>query len=260
MAGVSFDPIAESYDATRRLPEPLMERAVSALASTLGTDGLMLEAGVGTGRFAIPLRARGVRVVGVDIAPKMLALARAKGTGDLFLASAADLPFRDRAFRASMAIHVLHLLANWRAVLHELARVTEGTFVTLLETTTTAAVGGGDASRAYGDAVAYPMPRYQELARAHGYEYTHPGVRPPDLIARIPPDVREPVGRRRVQVSGPDLLEPIAAKTHSSQWRIPDAIHVEIMEALRREVVGRRFERTWDVELVGWTRESLRRF
>jgi len=124
MAGVSFDPIAESYDATRRLPGPLMDRAVAVLGDVLGRDGPALEVGVGTGRFATPLRARGVRVVGVDIAPRMLALARAKGCTDLFLASGTSLPFRARAFPSSLAIHVLHLVAVWRDVLREMSRVT----------------------------------------------------------------------------------------------------------------------------------------
>lgn len=259
MAGVSFDPIADSYDATRRLPEPVMAGALDVLAEVLGTDGLVLEAGVGTGRFAIPLRARRVRIVGVDIAPRMLASARSKGGGDLFLASATHLPFLDGAFRASMAIHLLHLVAEWRAVLRELARVTRGTFVTLFETITTRSVGGEE-TQAYGDAVAYPMPRYQELASARGYEYVHPGVRPPDLAVRVPPDFRRSVGTHRVDVTGAELVEPIADKTHSSQWDVPDAVHAEIMAQLRREVGRLRFERTWDVEVVAWTPEQLRRF
>lgn len=259
MSGVSFDPIADSYDATRRLPEPVMARAVDALVAVLGADGPVLEAGVGTGRFAVPLQARGVRVVGVDIASRMLGYARSKGARDLFLASATHLPFSDGSFRASMAVHVLHLVAEWRAILHEVARVTRGTFVTFLETITTRRIGGEETT-AHGDAVAYPMPRYQELAAARGYGYAHPGIRPPDMVARVPPSVRRPVGGHTVPFTGPELLGPIGDKTHSSQWHIPDAVHAEIMAQLRDEVAGLRFERTWDVEVVGWTPEQLRRF
>jgi hypothetical protein len=32
------------------------------------------------------------------------------------------------------------------------------------------------------------------------------------------------------------------------------------MDALRREVEGSRFARTWDVEVVGWTPDALWRF
>ncbi|HEV8595640.1 MAG TPA: class I SAM-dependent methyltransferase [Thermoplasmata archaeon] len=259
MAGVSFDRVADSYDATRRLPDPVMADALDALVELLGTEGRVLEAGVGTGRFAVPLRSRGVRVVGVDIAPRMIATAWGKGAPDLFLASATCLPFRDGSFRSSLAIHVLHLVTDWRGILHEAARVTRGMFLTLFETITTRRIGG-EASFAHGDAVAYPMPRYQELAADRGHGYRHPGVRPPDLIARVPPSLRRPVGAHTLSFTGAELLEPIAAKTHSSQWDVPDAVHREIMDALRREVEGSRFARTWDVEVVGWTPDALWRF
>jgi len=235
-----------------------MAVVVDRLAELFG-QGPVLEAGVGTGRFAIPLRARGVRVVGVDVAPKMLALAAGKGAADLFLGDAACLPFRDRSFSSSFAIHVLHLLANWRDVLHEMRRVTRDRFVTLHERIQTHPVGGGETTTAYGDAVAFPMGRYQELVGARGHGYTHPGVRTPDLIDRAAPDLRIAVGTHRLIIPAEDLLAPIAAKTHSSQWAVPDAVHREAIDVLRREVAGRSFERTWDVEIVAWRPDILHR-
>jgi len=258
MAGVSFDPIADSYDATRRLPGPLTERALAALADVLGEEPA-LEVGVGTGRFAAPLRRHGVRVVGVDISARMLTHARAKGCGDLFLASGTALPFRDRGFHASMAIHVLHLVAAWREVLRELARVTRDRFVTLFETITTRPLDGGEPSTAHGDALAWPMGRYQELVRPLGYGYEHPGIRPSDMVARAAPALRVPVGSHRADLAAEDILAPIAAKTHSSQWHVPDAVHADVMAQLRRESAGRRFERTWDVEVVAWSPADLLR-
>ncbi len=256
--GGGFDRVADTYDATRRLPSALMEASVAALAGVLG-PGPVLEAGVGTGRYALPLRGRGVRVVGVDVAPKMLALAREKGCDDLLRADAARLPFRDRAFPASTAIHVLHLLANWRDVLRELARVTRDRFVTLHETIRTEPLPDGGADLAHGDAVTYPMPRYQALAAARGHGFVHPGVRPPEMVERAPPILREPVGSYRIVAAGEELLAPIAAKTHSSQWHVPDDVHAEIMRALAAEVSGRRFERTWTVEVVAWRPGDLLR-
>jgi SAM-dependent methyltransferase len=258
MAGVSFDPVADAYDATRRLPGPLMDRAVAALADALG-EGPSLEVGVGTGRFAAPLSRHGVRVVGADISPRMLANARAKGCRDLFLASGTALPFRDGAFRGSMAIHVLHLVAAWRDVLGELARVTTDRFVTLFETITTRPLDGGEPSAVHGDALAWPMGRYQELARPRGYGYAHPGIRPPDMVARAPPSLRVPAGAHRLVLTAEDILAPIAAKTLSSQWHVPDPVHAEIMAQLRRESAGNRFERTWDIEVVAWSPEDLLR-
>ena len=216
-----------------------MAVVVDRLVELFG-QGPVLEAGVGTGRFAIPLRARGVRVVGVDVAPKMLALAAGKGAADLFLGDAACLPFRDRSFSSSFAIHVLHLLANWRDVLHEMRRVTRDRFVTLHERIQTHPVGGGETTTAYGDAVAFPMGRYQELVGARGHGYTHPGVRTPDLIDRAAPDLRIAVGTHRLIIPAEDLLAPIAAKTHSSQWAVPDAVHREAIDVLGARSPGVR--------------------
>jgi SAM-dependent methyltransferase len=77
--------IAKSYEA--RWPElfepAVVDPAVSFLAELAGT-GAALELGIGTGRIAIPLRRRGVRVHGIDLSPDMVAQLRAKpGTDDI---------------------------------------------------------------------------------------------------------------------------------------------------------------------------------
>jgi hypothetical protein len=77
--------IAKSYEA--RWPElfepAVVDPAVSFLAELAGT-GAALELGIGTGRIAIPLSRRGVRVHGIDLSPDMVAELRAKpGTDDI---------------------------------------------------------------------------------------------------------------------------------------------------------------------------------
>jgi SAM-dependent methyltransferase len=54
-----------------------VEPVVDVLAELAG-DGAALELGIGTGRIAIPLAARGVRVHGIDLSEAMLARLRAK--------------------------------------------------------------------------------------------------------------------------------------------------------------------------------------
>jgi SAM-dependent methyltransferase len=82
----SFDErIAKSYQA--RWPElfesAVVDPAVSFLADLAG-GGAALELGIGTGRIAIPLRQRGVRVHGIDLSPDMAAQPRAEpGTDDI---------------------------------------------------------------------------------------------------------------------------------------------------------------------------------
>lgn len=74
--------IADEYDALYdRVPET--EEAVATLAE-LSKGGPVLELGIGTGRLALPLVARGVPVHGVDSSPDMVARLQAKpGGGDI---------------------------------------------------------------------------------------------------------------------------------------------------------------------------------
>ena len=85
----------------------------------------MLEIGVGTGALAVPLSARGARVVGIDLSDAMMGHIAGKGGGvSLAAADATRLPFGDRAFAGSYARWVLHLIPAWRSAVAELCRVT----------------------------------------------------------------------------------------------------------------------------------------
>jgi SAM-dependent methyltransferase len=71
--------VAASYDddAADMYDPAVLEPAVDFLAALAG-DGRALEFGVGTGRIALPLAARGVEVHGIDLSEAMLARLRAK--------------------------------------------------------------------------------------------------------------------------------------------------------------------------------------
>jgi SAM-dependent methyltransferase len=75
--------IAEGYEAKwPELFEPaVVDPAVSLLAGLAG-EGASLELGIGTGRIALPLSARGVRVHGIELSPAMVAQLRAKQGAD----------------------------------------------------------------------------------------------------------------------------------------------------------------------------------
>jgi SAM-dependent methyltransferase len=75
--------IAKIYEAKwPELFEPtVVEPTVRFLAELAGT-GAALELGVGTGRIAIPLGRRGVRVHGIDLSPDMIAQLRANPGGE----------------------------------------------------------------------------------------------------------------------------------------------------------------------------------
>jgi SAM-dependent methyltransferase len=71
--------VAKSYEARwPELYEPAAIDPVVEFLAGLAGDGAALELGVGTGRIAIPLSRRGVRVHGIDLSPDMLAELRTK--------------------------------------------------------------------------------------------------------------------------------------------------------------------------------------
>lgn len=125
---IAFDRAAEYYDDTRGFP-PGEEKGVAELISRVGgftSSSRVLEIGVGTGRIALPLATHVELLVGVDISRPMMARLRAKqGNGPLYLvqADATHLPCAPLSFDAAVAVHVFHLIPNWRGVLDELARV-----------------------------------------------------------------------------------------------------------------------------------------
>jgi SAM-dependent methyltransferase len=76
---MGFGPdVARRYDDEKRGDEDV---AVVFLAGLAG-QGPALELAIGTGRIALPLAARGIRVDGIDISPHMVEQLRAKPGGD----------------------------------------------------------------------------------------------------------------------------------------------------------------------------------
>jgi SAM-dependent methyltransferase len=80
--GTFDERVAARYDESggERFDPVAIERTVDVLAELAG-DGPALELGVGTGRIAVPLAARGIRVHGVDLSSAMVARLRAKPGG-----------------------------------------------------------------------------------------------------------------------------------------------------------------------------------
>jgi len=84
MAKDYFGPdVASQYDeaVSERFERAEVEAAVDFLAG-LAAGGAALELGVGTGRIALPLAARGVRVHGIDLSEAMVGQLRAKPGGE----------------------------------------------------------------------------------------------------------------------------------------------------------------------------------
>ena len=77
------EPVAARYDdSTGAYFDPATIDATADFLADLAAGGAVLELGIGTGRIALPLAARGVRVHGIDLSEPMVARLRAKPGGD----------------------------------------------------------------------------------------------------------------------------------------------------------------------------------
>lgn len=134
MSPVSFDRAAEYYDTTRGYSDGSAERIRDAIVSYTGagSDTRFLELGVGTGRIALPFIRAGYDYTGVDISPAMMDRLASKLVGDsdttayrfqLHQADITALPFEAARFDVIIAVHVLHLVADWQRAIREAQRV-----------------------------------------------------------------------------------------------------------------------------------------
>jgi SAM-dependent methyltransferase len=105
--------VAEQYDATSaEMFEPaVVDPAVDFLAELAG-DGAALELGIGTGRIALPLAQRGIRVHGIDLSEAMVARLRAKPGADEIEVTIGDFASTSVAGTFSVAYLVFNTIGN----------------------------------------------------------------------------------------------------------------------------------------------------
>lgn len=118
------DRIAEVYDANRSMPQNA--EAAAAFLADLAGKRRALELGIGTGRIAIPLAARGIRVSGIDSSEKMVAQLRAKPGGDAIPVTIGDFAEVKAAGQFSLIYVVFNtffMLTTQEAQLRCFARV-----------------------------------------------------------------------------------------------------------------------------------------
>lgn len=154
---VRFDRAVDYYDRTRALTPGTQARMVEMLARELAGRGRVLEIGVGTGRIALPLRNAGLDVTGLDLSAPMLERLRSKGTAPVVVGDATRLPFRDGSFGAAVAVHVLHLIPEWRTAVAELTRVVRPGGALLVSQGAWSVVAFPDVIEAFTDAAGVAM-------------------------------------------------------------------------------------------------------
>ena len=182
MESVNFDRAAGFYDATRALPETVMAQLLEILVPELATRQPCLEIGVGTGRIALPLRMRGVDMAGADISEGMLRRLVANADGPslpVVLADATRLPVAPESFGSVLAVHVLHLIPNWRDAVDEAVRVLRpgGALIASFP-------GGGARERPAGPGASTPWASVlRQAAARHGVVRAPIGASNPDQVA-----------------------------------------------------------------------------
>ncbi len=219
---LSFDAVAGEYDQTRAVPPDVVDAiaGLCASAARLDAGGLLLDAGIGTGRFGVPLaRAYPGQIVGVDVSLPMMGHARAKASAGALPLVQADLqrlPFRRHVFQGILAVHILHLMEGWTLALDELRGV-------LL-------LGTEQGGRS--------LITDHYYARAQAQGLLTPSLGAPGHAAILA--LLRRGGARTETLSAPGLtwqrqvsvaqtLDALARRTYSQMWPIPDNAHDALM-------------------------------
>jgi SAM-dependent methyltransferase len=254
VGSVNFDRAAEYYDATRALPADSMDELSSLLAAELAGRQPCLEIGVGTG--ALPLRDRGIRLAGLDISAGMLrrlaANAGGRGPVPLLQADATRQPLAAGSFGGVLAVHVLHLMRDWRVAVDEALRVLRpgGVLIAGLQ---------GRGRRTAGEGAPWSGALRESLQR-NGLVRVQVGTRDPALVAsylsgRATPRRLDPVPVRRTRTLA-EAIARIERQTFSWTWSYtPDqmrAVADDIRAWATRESMPLDHGYTVESELQWW--------
>jgi SAM-dependent methyltransferase len=247
MASVRFDRAVGYYDATRGFAPGVAERIREAIRAAAGAGRAtrFLELGVGTGRIALPFLRAGDSYVGIDLSRPMLQVLRDKlpagARPPVVEGDVTRLPFAGGQFDVLLAVHVLHLVGDWRATLAEAQRVLRRPGLLLLAGET----GGFDQLTT--EAQALPPVRAQRAWGAILDELGHPsrggqpGVRPTDPavqreLERLGATVeqRDLAPYARAATSARQVLQAFRDRIYSSDWARPDDVHAAAVARLEQ--------------------------
>ena len=239
LKSIPFDRAADTYDETRGFPPGVGDLVADSAATALGPGARVLDVGIGTGRIAKPLLARGLAVTGVDLSPKMMhrlleTLPPGVPRPPLVEADAAWLPLASGTFDAVLSVHVFHLIAHWQAALEEIRRALkpDGIFLTGYEWKPPDSPG------------TRLLDKWRNLVQARGLA-THagPGTRDFDdvkaaLFAMGAVMDEWPVGEWETARTLARHIETIEHRTWSSTWNVPDDFFPQCLAELRAWTVN----------------------
>ena len=240
-----FDKLASIYDTTRSLPEDVMEAVVRAIAKVLekNESKSLIDVGVGTGRFALPISRNGFNVAGIDISREMLKIARRKKLDNLILADGRITPFIDKSFDAAMTIHILHLATGWRMVLSEVIRLTKNILIS---------------SGADGDGLNMCL-KYLELRREMDPTFSERGLENGEstLAKIVEPDEVVVASKRIESINADEEIDYFQNRRSAITLDTPEDAHRKIMDALRSSYAGTTIQSTRKELVYVWRIETL---
>ncbi len=124
MLKADYDRFAEDFSNTRNRPW----KEVSDFLKSLPENAKVLDIGCGNARHLTEAKKRGLNAIGIDISKNLLKIAKRKTGAPLVLGNALALPFKNRAFKHSVCIAVVHHFKTEKdrvSCLKEIARITQ---------------------------------------------------------------------------------------------------------------------------------------
>jgi len=104
--------VAATYDSSEDMFDAAAVETTAGVLAELAGRGRALELGIGTGRIALPLAARGVEVHGIDLSEAMVARLRAKPGGDAIGVTIGDFATATADGTFSLAYLVFNTIMN----------------------------------------------------------------------------------------------------------------------------------------------------
>lgn len=234
----SFDRVAHCYDETRAMPPHVTVQVIDAVESVLrevAAAPWLVEVGIGTGRIAVPLAERAIRVTGIDISTSMMGVLRGKRTDiDLLLAEASHPPLREASFDGVLFVHILHLVPDAEATMR----------ATLPLVRPGGVVVRGNEHRPDGSLDEQLGDILQETAREvlgielQGRRGYARGVSAfEEILTRSGCTMEQRrIAMWDVPLTGRQVQDGLLAKTNSGSWQIPDHRLRELHDALEPRI------------------------
>lgn len=227
----SFNNVASVYDKTRSIPQKLVDKFLQEVIFYLQnifkkTSYQVLSLGLGTGRIEAQLSSQNLQLFGIDISELMIQELRNKSmdyTPFVSIGNVTSLPFRKK-FHASLAIHIVHMIKNYKELLKETQKVSK--------------------SLIFGDAytAAYDNPIYiffKKTLEKNSWKEKTRGFTCnefKDFLIAMGYEVDTKEYTTPTQIPKNEIYESIRKKHFSSFWDIPDSIYKKSLFDLKSKI------------------------